>query len=821
MLDEEELMGRESLPPIVNDFEDEEEYEAQQRLLRSPSEMTFSAEEGMAVADQTDGDDRTITTDVTNVRPAGQLEPVEERPEGKFVSSAVREIFDGIPMEQEPESRPSPSTRTSARATPLEPAALDYRAPGDFSAPDRRNVTAEEVSVDQPGRLRNTAMEAPRSFGTSVATDAMDERRSAAAGALDLPEDRRGAEFDSDMTFSEEEGQAAADEFEQSEADRERRQGMSLDDLINEASADAQDQEPTVTDEAVRGALDRMEQGAGLEEAAEQSVQEAAEDEASESPDEESGMSRRTVRGIVNALQAIFAAVAVASDPGAAGGVAEGALAQIQGRNQRAAEQRQFEARMQEQRTAREEEQGYRDRQLAQQQSQFDDQQGLRERQEGRADRELDLTAEQAELQNQMSRLEIAAQERGNELASPEELGRIWGAYSGAGRTSNMTRDEFIAQEITNSELNDTLGERFPMPRRGRRGGSGRRGRRQGGNNNTPTLSEDTLAQFSDQIDSPGSWNDEQMRIYRDVGATTQTAIIAGYRPPGWNGRGTPAVNPQLYRETVDAGEARVSAFNPRRTEINEAMAAARQLPLRDRLSNHYLPAQGRVLGSRSGNEVLVRHPNATMDDDEISRQLTAVQQMRGATQRYQSAFNRLSELAETEDARAAAMSMSPNDFVAWLGTNNHPNQAAMQEAMADMSEAAQAATSLIRTAENWGAVTLSEREQVMGDLGDPDQPINYIMGTPLNRQRVMFTGRMNQLASRSEQALEGGENQTPQVRRIPNTFTATHNGRRATMTRTQAQRLIMQIYRNSSNTAEAHRRIRALGLRSTGELDG
>tara|TARA_R100001163_G_scaffold62764_1_gene53872 strand:- start:236 stop:865 length:630 start_codon:yes stop_codon:yes gene_type:complete len=209
------------------------------------------------------------------------------------------------------------------------------------------------------------------------------------------------------------------------------------------------------------------------------------------------------------------------------------------------------------------------------------------------------------------------------------------------------------------------------------------------------------------------------------------------------------------------------------------------------------------------------------MDDDEISQQLTASANMRDVTAAYQSAFNRLSELAETEDARAAAMSMSPNDFIAWLGTNNHPNQAAMQAAMSDMSEAAQAATSLIREAENWGAVTLGEREQVMGDLGNPDQPINYIMGTPLNVQREMFTTRMNNLANRSQRALEGSENQTPQVRRIPNTFTAVHNGRRTTMTRPQAQRLIMQIYRNSSNTAEAHRRIRALGLRSTGELDG
>lgn len=825
MLDEEEIMGREPLPPVVDDFEEEAAYEEEQRLLRSPSGMTFSAEEGMAVADQTDGNDRTITTNVTNVRPTGQLEPVEERPEGKFTRAAVQEIFDSVPVEQGQDTGLYSPDRVNAQSIPV------GRSSGDLGASAPRQITEETISVDQPGQLRATAMEPARQFGSNAASDAMDERRAAASGRVGdmLPQDRREPEeFEADMTFSEEEGQAAADQYEQEEAEREQRRGMSLDDLLVEATEGAQDREPTVTDEALELALNRLGEGASPQEAAADAAEQSAEPASDTDAMSPAQREAQEARGREERLRRIFAigqalrglGAVVAGIAGAEG--ATGILAQnISAANEREMSRVTGLAERAEQRAARQQEQDYRDRQLAQQQSQFEDQQSLRERQEERADRELDLTAEQAELQNQMSRLEIAAQERGNELVSPEELGRIWGAYSGAGRTSDMTRDEFIAQEITNSELNDTLGERFPMPRRGRRGGSGRRGRRGSGTSTTPTLSEETLAHFSNQVDSPGSWNDEQMRMYTDTDATTQAAIIAGYRPPGWNGPNSPAVNPDRYRETMEASEARITGLNARRAEISEAMEAARRLPLRDRLANHYLPAQGRVLGSNTGREVLVRHPNATMDDDEISRQLTASANMRDVTAEYQSAFNRLSELAETEDARAAAMSMSPNDFIAWLGTNNHPNQAAMQAAMSDMSEAAQVATSLIREAENWGAVTLGERQQVMNDLGNPDQPINYIMGTPLQRQRAMFTTRMNNLANRSQRALEGGENQTPQVRRVPNTFTAVHNGRRTTMTRPQAQRLIMQIYRNSSNTAEAHRRIRALGLRSTGELDG
>ncbi len=707
---------------------------------------------------------------------------------------------------------------------------------GDITASAPRRVTPSEVAegaapVDQPGRLRDTAMEEPRRFGSNVVTDKQDRRRAATSDRVgaELPRDRRDEEFDADMTFTEEEGQAVADEFEADEAERTRRSGMSLMDLVDEASEGAVAQESTVTDEAVELALDRLGQGDSVEEAAE-----AAAEETSEEPEEATPMtpeeraaqeardSEARLRRIFAISQAIRGLGAVIAGVGGGSAAAQSLSEAVERANQAEMQRVQSRAERMDRRAQQARDEAFRTRQLDQSQAQFEAQQELRERQEERAEREFGLSSEQAALQNEMTRLEIAAQEQGNALVSQEELARIYSVFSSAGRTGTMTRDEFMAQEITNRELNDTLDTRFPVPRRGARSGRRRgtgRGRGTGTGSATTPAATGADDLYAGQVDMPSRWTNRQIEIYNGMNERGKSAIHAGYRPPGWFGEGSEAVNPEFMTGELPASEERIEQRRLAGERTREAISAARGQDQTRRIVNSYMPRAGRVLGAQDGNEVQILAETATVEPDVAADHLRTYANSNAAVNAYNNAYARLQALTENDvNLRRAALERSPNDFIAMFGESDDEGQRLAAEAMADLSAAGSAAISLIREAENWGAVTLSEREQVEQELGSPDNPINMATGRSRQNAQTFFNSRMRDLIESQRRYLFGGPGQPAQIETVPNTFTFIgEEGQRVTgVPRNQMRALIRQIMERYPDSREANRRIVAMDIQRT-----
>jgi len=629
------------------------------------------------------------------------------------------------------------------------------RARRPYSIPEwlrpEERVTPSETRVYSPTRTAMSTTGDDRMQARRAGVDVASRLPTRLPPSRDTEEDQPGfGEAEGSMSFTQAETDAAVAG---AGAERERRSGLTLEQLIDEASQGATAPTDAPADnEALELALNRIEAGeseaedeAAVESVAEDEAEEAAEAEGRELTERErrDAAEDRTL-WIQNIIRSggNFAALLVNA---IAGGSPENTqrLTQASQRNRAMFAQELNAVRQSRHRRNQLAQEGeIRTRQADQRDRQLDIQE---QGQEAR----LDISRQDLEMRRLVTEAQAAALGRANEMVPEDELRGWWSALNAQGRTGDQSQDDFAAQQWTRGELAANLNE-LEQPRG--RGGRGARSRRRGpggappgtppGGDNVPVVDGIPVNEWSDE--RIHTWNttmrDHPSRI---------AFLNFGYRPRGWttNPDGTPSepVNPEGLERArqLDPDESRGLAAALSRFE-GEVSAATRTNPVTARstgvMQRAGLPLAGRALNE--GGAVLYTPrqgtgmPNPTFNNiQNLQKRITNSRRLdrlemnvRRAMAQYNQAMANGASSTAVSLATAAGPGIAAGGqraiarYLDGAGHLSQPTRDAVG-ALLRAEQALEGTTAVLRELDTWGAVTMGERDvaqEVIGQVREP-----------------------------------------------------------------------------------------------------
>lgn len=683
----------------------------------------------------------------------------------------------------------------------------DYTGPGGEGAvPSGDETSRVRRPYSIPEWLRpeervtpsETTVHSPPSTAMSTAGDGrMQHRRADVDVASRLPtrdteEAQPGfGEAEGSMSFAQEEadaGVAGAD------AERERRSGLTLEQLIDEASHEAM--EPTdapVDNEALELALNRIDAGeseaedeAAVESVAEDEMEEAAEAEGRELTDQErrDAAEDRTlwIQNIIRSGGNLAASLINAI----AGGSPENSqrIVQASQQNRVAFAQELNAVRQSRHRRDRLAQEGeIRTRQAEQRDRQLDIQETGQEAR-------IDVSRQDLEMRRLVTEAQAAALGRENEMVPEDELRGWWSSLNAQGRTGDQSQDDFAAQQWTRGELAANLNE-LEQPRgRGGMGGGSRRRRPRTGPPGTPPSGDDAIVVDGIPV---LEWDDERVRKWDQMTTDQRLAFIRlGYRPPGWAEEGAAAVNPEALTEISQLDPSARTGLAPALSRYETQVGTARgSNPVTARstgvMQRAGLPLAGRQIGSESGATLYMPRQAANMPNPTFLNRTQLQQRISNANRldaleiqvRQQvAAYNRaVAGGASVTAAQAAAASGDgiiaggQRRVARWLRERGEfsPETENALTALLQAEAAYEGTVALLRNIDNWGAVTVGEREVAQSITGSPGEP--GLMGAFDPGQMQRYYAQV----ARMREGLDSVNNET--FTQTPNVWTVDFSG--------------------------------------------
>lgn len=249
----------------------------------------------------------------------------------------------------------------------------------------------------------------------------------------------------------------------------------------------------------------------------------------------------------------------------------------------------------------------------------------------------------------------------------------------------------------------------------------------------------------------PNDWNANQIGLYNNLGIDGRRRFMFGYRPPGWFGEGSEAIQVNIPEDRLERMDTEVANLNGRVSEAQQGNVERRSA---DRVIARSGGSAIRSLVGPQGGRTAYSWTGPGEPNEgnraEIRSAIAARNALGTATRRYRENSDQIAELARSAGMsdQAIASGLRSGGFAATVANffrdQNNPIPERLAQLQGRENGLRQGLIGAIRDAENWGAQTLGEQALAASQL--PSTPgwslggdvSNVALGVVMERARVV-----------------------------------------------------------------------------------